>query len=272
MKTDRWFVEFLCLGLLLVLPVRAAPETVRDGQSLPVAWLMQGGQQSSEEEFRSPARTQSPFGLVITPLALDVCAPADATYGIAVTQETPGYVDPVTLVTAGQPAGTTVGFSQNPVFPPGASLLTVGNTGAAPAGSYDIVVTGIAPTATVSTTVGLNLFTGTPGQPSPIAPPDGATGVSITPSFSWTAVTQGHEYLLDVATDAGFSNVVYSAAVAVPGHTVEIPLDTNTLYYWLVQASNACGAGSYSDTYHFRTVEAVFHYIYLPEVTRDTAP
>lgn len=272
MKTVRWFVGFLCLGLLLVLPVGAAPETVRDGQSLPVARLMQGGQPSSEEELRNPARTESPFGLIITPLELDVCAPADATYDVAVTQEIPGYVDPVTLITSGQPAGTTVGFSQNPVIPPGNSMLTVGNTGAALAGSYDIVVTGIAPTATVSTTVGLNLFTATPGQPSPIAPPDGATGVSITPAFAWTAVTQGHEYLLEVATDAGFSNVVYSVAVAVPGHTAETPLDADTLHYWRVQASNACGAGSYSETYHFRTAEPVLHAIYLPEVIKESAP
>ncbi len=272
MKTGRWFVGFLCLGLLLVLPVGAAPETVRGGQILPAGGLMQGDQPSSEGELRSPARTEDPFRLVITPLELDVCAPADATYDIAVTQETPGYVDPVTLITTGQPAGTTVGFSQNPVFAPGNSVLTVGNTGAAPAGSYDIVVTGIAPTATVSTTVGLNLFTGTPGQPSPIAPPDGATGVSTTPSFSWTAVTQGHEYLLEVATDAGFSNVVYSAAVTVPGHSAETPLDADTLHYWRVRASNACGAGSYSETYQFRTAEPVLHSIYLPEVIKESAP
>jgi hypothetical protein len=104
-----------------------------------------------------------------------------------------------------------VGFSQNPVIPPGDSVLTVGNTGAATAGSYDTVVTGLAPTATVSTTVRLNLFGAPPEQPSLIAPPDGATGVSVTPFFSWTAVTRRRAYLLEVVTDAGFSNVVYSA-------------------------------------------------------------
>jgi hypothetical protein len=271
-KTDRWFVGFLCLALLLVLPVGAAPETVRGGQSLPVGGLVQGGHPLSREEFQSPAWTEGPFGLAITPLELDVCAPADATYDIAVTQEIPGYVDPVTLISAGQPAGTMVAFSQNPVIPPGSSELRVGNTGAAPAGSYDIVVTGIAPTATVSTTVGLNLFAGTSGQPSLIAPPNGATGVSITPAFSWTAVAEGHEYLLEVASDAGFFDVVYSAAVAVPGHTAETPLEASTLYYWRVQASNACGAGSYSDAYHFRTAEPVLRYIYLPEVIKESAP
>lgn len=272
MKTDRWFVGLLCLGLLLVLPVKAVPEAVRGGQILPAGGLMQGGRSLSEEQFHSPVRTASPFGLVINPLELDVCAPADAAYDIAVTQEMPGYVDPVTLITAGQPAGTTVGFSQNPVIPPGNTVLTVGNTGAAPAGSYDIVVTGIAPTATVSATIGLTLSTGTPGQPSLIAPPDGATGVSITPSFSWTAVAQGREYLLEVATDAEFSNVVYSAVVAMPGHTAETSLDADTVHHWRVQANNACGAGPYSDTHQFRTAGPVLRHIYLPEVIKESAP
>ena len=48
-----------------------------------------------------------------------------------------GFDQPVTLAATGNPAGTTTGFSPNPVTtPPGSSTLTVGNTGAVAPGPY----------------------------------------------------------------------------------------------------------------------------------------
>ena len=47
-----------------------------------------------------------------------------------------GYSDSVTLSSSGEPAGTTAGFSVNPVNPPGTSDLTISSTGGASTGSY----------------------------------------------------------------------------------------------------------------------------------------
>ncbi|HNB52035.1 MAG TPA: hypothetical protein PK530_08840, partial [Anaerolineales bacterium] len=70
------------------------------------------------------------FTLAVTPDAQAICTPDDAVFNVDIGQVM-GYTDPVTLSTVGEPAGTTVDFSVNPVTPPGTSILTFGNTGAA---------------------------------------------------------------------------------------------------------------------------------------------
>jgi hypothetical protein len=50
-------------------------------------------------------RVESPFKVVAAPTEVSICAPNPAAYGVTVTQETPGYFDPVTLSVQGVPAG-----------------------------------------------------------------------------------------------------------------------------------------------------------------------
>ncbi|MCI0581178.1 MAG: S8 family serine peptidase, partial [Chloroflexi bacterium] len=158
------------------------------------------------------------FNLTATPTAQEICAPSNAVYTINVASVL-GYTDPVTLSASGNPAGTTTNFSVNPVTPPGSSNLTIGNTGAATAGSYLIDVVGAAPTSTHTTTVGLDLYTANPGTATLTDPPDGATNVSVTPTFTWTVASQAAAYELEVATDAAFTTIVYTATVAGTSHT-----------------------------------------------------
>jgi hypothetical protein len=189
------------------------------------------------------------FSLNVTPASLDVCAPADAVYNVDVGSIL-GFSDPVTLSASGHPAGTTTGFSVNPVTPPGSSTLTIGSTGAAAPGSYSIDVTGTATPGGKGQIVELNLFDIVPAGPALLTPADGAADVSFKPTFSWTAVAQAASYLLEVATDAGFTNVVYSASETGTSHTAAVPLGAGTTYYWRVTASNVCGDGT-SATFSF---------------------
>jgi hypothetical protein len=195
---------------------------------------------------------QPDFSLSATPHSQDVCAPSDADYEIEVGSIL-GYADSVTLSASGQPAGTTASFSANPVTPPATSTLTIANTGAAAAGSYSISIVGVAPTSTHTTTVGLNLYSGVPGDVTLVSPADGATDVPLAPSFEWTAASQAASYYLEVATDSGFGNVVYSASVDGTTHDPVGDLDPDTTYFWRVSAQNACGAGDYSATFDFHT-------------------
>ncbi len=161
------------------------------------------------------------------------------------------------MSTAGSPAGTTAGFSVNPVIPPGASVLTISGTGSAAPGSYELDIVGLAPTSTFTTTVYLNLFGGAPGTPSLTAPTDGATDVSFRPTFSWSSVAEATTYHLDLATDVGFSNLVYTATATTPSHSMSTNLDLETTYYWRVQAQNACGQGGVSSVVDFTTFSPV---------------
>ena len=96
-----------------------------------------------------------------------VCAPDDATYPLDVFQFQ-GFAQPVTIVATGNPAGSTVAFSANPVTPPGTSTATVTTAGVA-AGSSTLTFTGTsAPGGIVHTvTAALTVFTARPARRRP---------------------------------------------------------------------------------------------------------
>ena len=192
------------------------------------------------------------FTLQVAPVTQDVCAPANATYTVNVGSLL-GYTDQVQFTASGHPAGTTASFSPNPVTPPGSSNLTIGNTGAAAAGSYPLSIVGTAPTSTHTATVQLNLFTSSPASATLVAPANGATNISLTPNLTWTAVANASDYDVEIATDIAFTNIVYTATATSNAHTVGTALNLLTTYYWRVRASNICGNGNYSAVFSFTT-------------------
>ncbi|MCK4342702.1 MAG: hypothetical protein KAY37_13375 [Phycisphaerae bacterium] len=194
------------------------------------------------------------FTLAVDPTSQNVCAPDDAVYTIDV-EPLGGFEAPVTLVASGQPAEASIHFSVNPVSPPGTTVMTVGNTGAATAGRYSIEITGSAPEVQRSTVVELGLSNSAPGPVTLTSPPNGALDVARMPTLAWQPVGQALDYDLEVATDAGFLNVVYSTTVTDESHMVSTMLDSDTLYYWHVRAVNGCGDSGFSQTYTFTTID-----------------
>jgi subtilisin-like proprotein convertase family protein len=79
--------------------------------------------------------------------------------------------------------------------------------------------------------------------------------VSTTPHFTWSPDSNSTTRLLEVATDAAFNTVVYSATLAglTDAHQAGSPLDPGTSYYWRVTPNNACGVGGVSEVYEFTT-------------------
>jgi hypothetical protein len=194
-----------------------------------------------------------PFHLEADPPSLDICAPEDAVYSIMVVLDQPGFTDPVNLDAIGEPAGTTVNFSLDNQPPPYTSTLTIGNTGAAAAGSYLIDVVGVAPTLTQTTTVGLNIYAAPPAAVTLINPPNGATDVELLPTFEWSSDPGAAEYLLQVATDSGFTNIVFELTTDSTTAQPPAPLSPATTYYWHVRPANTCGNGTFSSTFSFTT-------------------
>ena len=201
-----------------------------------------------------PTSLTADFSITTTPDTLAVCTPSDAVYTVTITGFS-GFAANVTLSASGHPnPPNTVSFSVNNQVPPYTSTMTVGTTGAT-AGSYAIDVVGISPTSTHTTTVELNVAAGVPAAPTLVTPGDGASNISVTPLFEWTAVAQTNSYFLEVATDAAFSSVVYSTNTSATSHTIPAgsELTSNTTYYWRITASNGCGSGSASATFSFTT-------------------
>jgi hypothetical protein len=199
---------------------------------------------------------QADFTLDVDPDSLAVCAPTPATYNVAIGSIL-GFDDPVTLGATGNPAGTSVNFSVNPVTPAGSSVLTIGSTGSGTPGSYTINVSGTSTTGVKTRSVGLDLFNATPGTVTLISPANGATNQPARPTFEWSAATQGGSYRLQVATDSGFVNLeLDESGIIGTTFTPDSDLNTSTEYWWRVRSNNACGDGAWSAARSFTTLAA----------------
>ncbi len=198
---------------------------------------------------------QNDFTLNVSPSTQSVCAPANATYTVTI-DATGGFSGNVTLATANLPTGATSSFSPGSVnVPPSAnSTLTIGNTGSLATGTYNFDVEATGSTGTKTETLSLVVTNGVPAQVTLSTPANGATGVSQTPTFTWNAAAGADTYTIEVADDAGFSNIVESASgIAGTSHTSGTALAGNTMHYWRVRATNSCGIGANSTAFNFTT-------------------
>jgi hypothetical protein len=195
------------------------------------------------------------FYLGSTPDTQAICTGEDAIYDLAVGSVS-NFANPVTLSAAGQPAGTTPSFDTNPVIPPGASQLTIGNTGSAAAGSYTVTVSGVATDSPGhQIDLGLDVFDVVPGAAALISPNHGALNQPLRPDFAWTAAADAVSYTLEVDDDPGFGSPdLVASGLTETTFTPATDLTSNTVYYWRVTAQNACGDGAPSSVFSFSTV------------------
>jgi hypothetical protein len=181
------------------------------------------------------------FTMGAAPTAQAICANVDADYTVNLGSIA-SFNSPVTLMASGHPAGTTATFSENPVATlPGSSVLTIGNTGAAAAGTYNILIEGAAAgPINRSKSVDLTVQTAPPAASTLTIPADNATAVPANVTFTWDAVPNTIDYTLQVATDAAFTNIVRTTTTTATTWTVSPTLDTSSTYFWRVFARNAC--------------------------------
>lgn len=205
------------------------------------------------EAVQEARRVGQPFELDVTPTLQEVCTPDNAVYAVGVGQLDTGFSDAVSLDVFGNPSGTTKSFSLNPVIPPNSSQMTIGTTGSPAAGVYSLEIVGTAGLNIVTDTVGLTIYTQVPDSVTLVQPEDAAVGVILTPLFEWASANQAASYTLEIATDSGFGNIIYSTSTDLTSHTPSVPLESLTAYYWRVWAHNSCGVSGISTDYSFIT-------------------
>lgn len=126
----------------------------------------------------------------------------------------------------------------------------------ATAGSYDVTVVatdGGVPAIVRQLGFTVELAAAAPAMATLTMPANNATDISLSPTLMWSAVADTVSYTVEVATDAGFTNIVDSGSVPDTSYSVATTLDPETQYYWRVRASNACGEGTNSATSTFTT-------------------
>ncbi|MEI6947587.1 LamG-like jellyroll fold domain-containing protein [Paraflavisolibacter sp. H34] len=101
------------------------------------------------------------------------------------------------------------------------------------------------------------VMNGTPPAPPPapvlVAPADGATNVSQTPTLSWNTAAGATRYGVQVSEFSNFSTLAYSQENLGTTSVQPTGLAGGKLYYWRVHAGNSGGDGDWSATRSFTT-------------------
>jgi formylglycine-generating enzyme len=90
--------------------------------------------------------------------------------------------------------------------------------------------------------------------PTLSSPSNGATGVVTSPTLTWNSATGATSYRVQIATDVGFTSVVYdSSGIVGTSHQVQW-LSGATKYWWRVYASNSGGSSGPSTAWSLTTL------------------
>lgn len=196
------------------------------------------------------------FNITSNNPSLAICSGDDAIYNLNLGSFG-GYDGVVTLTASGEPAGSTANFSINPVPSlPNTSSLTIGNTGAVPSGQFTINVLGVSPTVdNQNIDLVLDVFDAIPTTPDLLSPIDLAVNQDTQPSLNWSDVGVV-DYTVEVAIDAGFTEIVFTDTTSGTTLVPTSDLDSSSTYFWRVKANNACGDSLYSAVFSFTTIAA----------------
>jgi hypothetical protein len=94
-----------------------------------------------------------------------------------------------------------------------------------------------------------------PGVPVLMIPVDLDTAVQTFPSLYWNAALRATSYSITIALDSDFINMVVDTPGLVnTSFTMINSLSNKTKYFWHVRATNAGGAGDWSEVWRFKTV------------------
>jgi subtilisin-like proprotein convertase family protein len=207
----------------------------------------------SNQNFKIEAPLTPTFVLNASTASLAVCAGNNATFTLN-SQALAGFTNAVQFSMTGLPAGATASFSANPAPPTGTVTVTVSNLTPAAAGTYTLTTTGTSGSIVQNTNVSLSLLPGAPIATAVASNPlDGATGASLLPTLTWMPVQYAESYLVEASTSPTFSPVIFTSTVTTPSATFTTSLNTASVVYWRVKASNSCGQGVFSSANAFQT-------------------
>lgn len=163
-----------------------------------------------------------------------------------------GFNSPTTFTVSGQPAGTTVLFSQNPITNAGIVTLTIGNTQNATPGNYTITVTGTSGSEVKTMTLYYQLYSTEFPLMVLTAPANAAVTQPTTLLLEWQANANATFYEVQVATDAAFITGLITGSSDTNSYEVS-GLQTGTTYYWRVLPENPSCEGQFSEAFSFQT-------------------
>ena len=195
---------------------------------------------------------QSEFSISIVEPSVEVCSPNNVTYDFVYNAYL-GFTGTTLFSVNGLPASINASFSSDSANQDGTNVsLTLSNIGSLNVGTYDFQITGTSGAIVKNADANFSVFSTLTEVPTLTSPSDNASGIDLSPSFSWGIISNASSYDIEIATDSGFSSIVASENVTTNFYT-GATLNQSTMYYWRVKAKNSCGDGNFSAVNSFVT-------------------
>jgi Metallo-peptidase family M12B Reprolysin-like/Secretion system C-terminal sorting domain len=138
------------------------------------------------------------------PTATTACpAGASITTNNLSTSSFGGFTNPITLAATGNPAGTTVSFSSNPLTPGNSTTVTLNNTASLPAGTYTVNISGTATGVAVQNTTATFTITAGAGPVISTQPTNVTVCAPATATFTVASAAAGVTYQWQSAPTVG---------------------------------------------------------------------
>ena len=173
-----------------------------------------------------------------SPATVDCPAPQNMTITLGTTA-TGGFTNPITLSASGNPAGTSVSFTTNPLTPGNTTIVILNGTNTLAPGTYQITVQG---TATGATTQTRQLTYTITNGPAPVIssqpqPQSVCTGSPVSFSVGASGVT----YQWQVSTNGGTSYTAISGATSAT-YSIASTAEALSGNLYRCVLTNSCGA------------------------------
>ncbi len=164
-----------------------------------------------------------------------------------------GFSEESTFSISGMPVNLVANFSPVSTMVDGTNIdITFSNTANVALGDYTITVIATSASVTKSIAIDFSVQDATFATVPLLLPVDGGTDVFFSTSLQWEEVSGVTNYDIEVATDIGFSSIVFSGNSIINSYDID-GLADNTIYFWRVKPKNACGEGVFGIARSFTT-------------------
>lgn len=188
------------------------------------------------------------------------CLDGSASFDFAFTN---AAATATTFTAAGLPSGAVASFAPESMTASGTLVMTISNLENAAPGIYTVSVIGANGSETETRTALLKVSSADFTEVVATAPTDGQVGVSTTINLTWEALPNADSYRVQVATDAGFTNIIENGVSSTNNFSIA-DLSEATSYFWRVFPANSCGESATAATHNFQTGELVCNNSFEP--------
>lgn len=155
-----------------------------------------------------------------------------------------GFTDPVTLSAVGLPPGVSVAFDNATISDfPGSTGFTINGLSSQGDGGFTFNIDAVSGALTRSLDFDITTSSAAVAAPVLTGPAD-AGETSVRPTFSWGAVAGAVSYRIEIATDAGFTNIIATGETADTTFVAAEAFDSGVTLFWRVRGVNNCGDGA----------------------------